>query len=129
MGSGTRELRPLIKSRATRRRRFALPGVALLLLLLGIVASGGAFAATGAARGQSAKLLEALLPEASRAEREKALAQLRTTPDRRFIAPLIDLLRFADAPEPYGDESVSILETLRRLTVRASSISGSRWPR
>lgn len=127
MGSGTRELRPLIKSRATRRRRFALPGVALLLL--GIVASGGAFAATGAARGQSAKLLEALLPEASRAEREKALAQLRTTPDRRFIAPLIDLLRFADAPEPYGDESVSILETLRRLTVRASSISGSRWPR
>lgn len=128
MGSGTRELRPLIKSRATRRRRFALPGVALLLLL-GIVASGGAFAATGAARGQSAKLLEALLPEASRAEREKALAQLRTTPDRRFIAPLIDLLRFADAPEPYGDESVSILETLRRLTVRASSISGSRWPR
>lgn len=127
MGSGTRELRPLIKSRATGRRRFALPGVALLLL--GIVASGGAFAATGAARGQSAKLLEALLPEASRAEREKALAQLRTTPDRRFIAPLIDLLRFADAPEPYGDESVSILETLRRLTVRASSISGSRWPR
>ena len=61
---------------------------------------------------ETALLLHALLPEASGDARARALRNLAQSQDKRFIAPLIDLMRFTNVREEY----VAILQTLRTLT-------------
>ncbi len=58
-------------------------------------------------------LLTDLLPGSDNAtQRDRALRALARSKDRRFVAPLIDILRFADTRE----DLMSILQTLRALT-------------
>ncbi len=58
-----------------------------------------------------AKRLAGLLPAAGE-ERLAVLGELSKARDKRFIAPLIDLMRFARTSEEY----IAIVETLRALT-------------
>lgn len=52
-----------------------------------------------------------LLPEADDEVRQRALSEISQAKDARYIAPLIDLLRFADRQEDYA----ALLETLHIL--------------
>lgn len=61
---------------------------------------------------QAAALLKALLPDAGAERRNGALLELKKSKDQRFIAPLIDLLRFTIT----RDEYLAVHETLRVLT-------------
>ncbi|MGH9846196.1 MAG: DUF3179 domain-containing (seleno)protein, partial [Blastocatellia bacterium] len=61
---------------------------------------------------RTAKRLAALLPAAGSEQRLAVLRELAKAKDKKFIAPLIDLMRFART----GDEYVAIVETLRALT-------------
>ncbi|GEM_PF-184592 len=60
---------------------------------------------------QTSKRLAGLLPAAGE-ERLAVLRELAKAKDKRFIAPLIDLMRFARTSEEY----IAIVETLRALT-------------
>ncbi len=66
----------------------------------------------GAKDDEAAILLKALLPEMGNDARERALDKLAQSKDKRFIAPLLDLLRFVNTREEY----VAIAKTLRTLT-------------
>ncbi len=61
---------------------------------------------------KTAMLLKALLPDSGEETRERALQDIAKSKDKRFIPPLIDLLRFVNS----RDEYVTILQTLRTLT-------------
>ncbi len=89
--------------------------VSVLILLTGPV---GAWSPNTSATTQVksdeevAALLRSLLPNASQEQRQHALRQLAHTRDKRFTAPLIDLLRFSQV----RDEYLLILQTLSVLT-------------
>lgn len=84
----------------------------LTYVLPGIAPPLNAGPQLGASSERTSALLESLLPNASPELREKTLQQLAKSKDQRFIAPLIDLLRFSGDPDGYR----LILQTLRVLT-------------
>src|SRR5437588_1838004 len=93
--------------------------VVVSAVLIGIALPGGARILVGGVTGardqhpdDAAALLQDLLPSANQARRVQALRAVAQAKDRRFIAPLIDLLRFGDSPE----ETQLILETLHTFT-------------
>jgi hypothetical protein len=63
-------------------------------------------------RDDPAALLNALLPDAGSDRRARALGEITASQDKRFIAPLIDLMRFVRS----RDEYAATLEALRTLT-------------
>ncbi len=77
------------------------------MLLSAASSPGGVDSASG--------ILSALLPDSAADERGRALLTIVESSDRRFIAPLIDLLRFAR----FREEHVAYLEALRALTGEA----------
>ncbi len=112
--------------------------VALLLLLLiagALVAVGGrqlpAIATNGSAEAktggrkedEAARLLQALLPPIDREDLTRALNQLSRSKDKRFIAPLIDFLRFVNSRDDY----LQVWETLQALTGEKLSPSEDAW--
>ncbi|MGH8750176.1 MAG: hypothetical protein ACREUV_00560, partial [Burkholderiales bacterium] len=60
---------------------------------------------------KSAELLDQLLPKAGGERRQAAIRHIVKTRDQRFIAPLIDLLRFSQS----RDEYFIIVDGLRAL--------------
>ena len=60
----------------------------------------------------TARVLRGLLRSAGEDERDAALATIVETEDRRFVAPLVDLLRFLQA----GDLYETVVEALATLT-------------
>ncbi len=70
-----------------------------------------ASASSQSADDRTAKRLAGLLPAAGE-ERLALLRELAKAKDKRFIAPLIDLMRFARTSQEY----IAIVETLRALT-------------
>lgn len=65
-----------------------------------------------AADDETEALLKALLPKAGTEARERALREVTKSKDKRFIAPLIDLMRFVRTREEY----LAVTQTLRALT-------------
>ena len=65
-----------------------------------------------AADDETAALLKALLPNAGTEARERALREITKSKDRRFIAPLLDILRFVSTREEY----LAVAQTLRALS-------------
>ncbi|MCI0624442.1 MAG: DUF3179 domain-containing protein [Acidobacteria bacterium] len=94
----------------------AVYGLASVLILLTapIGASSPNTSATAQAKSDEEvpPLLQALLPNASQEQRQHALRQLARTRDKRFTAPIIDLLRFSQL----RDEYLLMLQTLSVLT-------------
>ena len=78
---------------------------------------------TSARDDETVMLLNALLPEASGDARARALRHLAKSQDKRFIAPLIDLMRFVNAHEEY----VAILQALQTLTGERVDESENPW--
>jgi hypothetical protein len=72
---------------------------------------------------EAARLLQALLPPINSEELTRALNQLSHSKDKRFIAPLIDFLRFVNTTEAY----LQVLKTLRALTGEELSPSEDAW--
>ena len=72
---------------------------------------------------KTARWLKALLPKAPAGEQNRALRQLGKARDKRFIAPLIDLLPFANTRQDF----VAILETLGKLTGEKFAPEGNPW--
>ena len=66
----------------------------------------------GSADDEAAIVLKALLPESGEDGRERALGKLAQSKDKRFIAPVLDLLRFVKT----RDEYLALAKTLRTLT-------------
>jgi Protein of unknown function (DUF3179) len=105
------------------------------LLAALLVATAGAHAAPpsphsregGETVDAAAPLLEALLPGTPDRDREVALRGIAESRDKRFIAPLIDLVRFAPTRGEFGayldvlhvliDDDVALFDPWRLLTV------------
>ena len=75
------------------------------------------------AKDKSAALLEALLPDAGEEKRATALHEIAQAKDKRFIAPLIDLLRFVNS----RDEYVVLLQTLTGLVGEKIAGADNPW--
>ena len=100
-----------MSSRKNSLKAVAKGALAALMVAGFMVAVSPASVAVTAPKDNSASLLEALLPDAGEKKRATALREIAQGKDRRFIAPLIDLLRFVNS----RDEYVVLLETLTSL--------------
>jgi hypothetical protein len=88
-------------------------------------ASAGQHKATpeAVANADTARLLQALLPNASATTRANAIREIRKRKASEFVAPLIDLLRF----ETSRDEDQELQETLHKLTGEKADEEDSAW--
>lgn len=99
--------------------------VLLILLALVLVSSlllGSASQKKSAAGSTEAALLHDLLPQPNAERRNHALREIIRTRDKRFIAPLIDLLRFG-----FSQQYLDILSVLSQLTDKDWSTSPAPW--
>lgn len=108
------------------RIRITIPMMAFFLLA--VILGSSARLVDGQQKGspadsKQASLLHDLLPDSGQERRREALQKIARTNEKRFIAPLIDLLRFVVSP---GD-SAEILKTLNKLTGKNWSNSSEPW--
>jgi len=75
------------------------------------------------ADSRQASLLHDLLPNSGPERRSRALQDIARSNDKRYIAPLIDLLRFVGTHEDFA----AILKTLDKLTAKRWSDSSEPW--
>lgn len=100
--------------------------IATGLLLAGLtVFSQPILPASEPAAEKSAELLDQLLPKAGGERRLAAIRQIIKTRDQRFIAPLIDMLRFSQS----RDEYFIILEGLHALSGEKLDGEENPWER
>jgi hypothetical protein len=82
--------------------------------LLGVALLAAVAAAAPAAPlddREVARILGLLVPDADTATRQRAIREVARAGDRRFIAPLVDLMRFVGS----RDEALLVADTLQRL--------------
>ncbi len=115
-----------------KRSAVALSSVLLIAGALGAVGdrqlaratSGSAETKTAGRKEEEAeRLLQALLPPINSEDLTRALDQLSRSKDKRFIAPLIDLLRFVNSRDDY----LLVLDTLQALTGEKLGPSEDAW--
>ncbi|MFN0162867.1 MAG: DUF3179 domain-containing protein [Burkholderiales bacterium] len=92
-----------------------------------LLAAALAFALTGARAAELPpkevrRVLGALTPDGNEAERASAIRAIAQAGDRRFIAPLVDLMRFPRS----SNESPLVVDTLRKLA--GAGAPGASWP-
>lgn len=68
------------------------------------------------------RVFGALTPDGTEAERASAIRAIAHAGDRRFIAPLVDLMRFPRS----SNESPLVIDTLRKLA--GAGAPGASWP-
>lgn len=90
--------------------------------VLGLVLLAQAAVAAPLGDKDARRVLGVLSPEGNLADRERALREIGAAGDARFIAPLVDLMRFARSTS----EGPLIVETLRRLA--GAGAPGADWP-
>jgi len=95
--------------------RRLLPALALLML-------AHAGAAAPLAERDARRVLGQLTPDGTMADRERALREIGASGDARFIAPLVDLMRFPRS----SSEGPLIVEVLGKLA--GAGAPGASWP-
>jgi hypothetical protein len=101
------------------------PGRACSLQRASPFSTSASTSADKQADDRTAKRLAGLLPAAGE-ERLAVLRELARAEDKRFIAPLIDLMRFARGSEEY----IAMVETLRALTgAKLDPAAADTWER
>ncbi len=76
-----------------------------------------------AANDETASILKALLPEAGGDERKRALEQIAKSKEKRFIGPLLDILRFTNGRAEY----IAIADVLGKLTGEKAQANEDLW--
>lgn len=93
-----------------------------LLFAPPLAALGAALATTAETPDAATELLEDLLPSSGLAKFNAALRQVRRDKDRRFVAPLTDLVRFVRPTE-----QLAIIETLKKLVGDQVDLGDNLW--
>lgn len=115
-----------------RKETFAKPARAVLLLMAFVSASSLLLGSTSQKKSATglteAAVLHDLLPQPdgqrrNHALQEHALQEIVRTRDKRFIAPLIDLLRFVSSQQDY----LETINALSQLTGKDWSASSQPW--
>ena len=112
-----------MKKRALAKSSFASLLVLLILILASSARLVGGRQKGSPADSKQASLLHDLLPESGQERRSKALQEIARTNEKRYIAPLIDLLRFVGSRQ----DLAAILKTLEKLTGKNWSNSSEPW--